>query len=160
MIINIIKYIENHLIDDELYFHIPDIHGRFLYAIHWSKKMGRNYWHILEKERQSEWRLTTSDFIAFLQTKAIDMRKLEAILTDTIVNQVVMAKLLMEEARKLYGDDILNGYITATEKFYTSLLKVISDMVPKQPDKESDIISAQDLGSHHRLINNKLRVIN
>lgn len=145
MVVFLLKYIENHLLDEQLFFHTRDLHGKNRFAVLWRKKHGRQTWVVENLETHESLHLKSYDFLSFLSLNKIDHAHIEACLREAIVNQVVLARQITSEAETIFGRPQLNEYVEQTENFYSELIENLQNQIQTNDEvKSEESIHSQD----------------
>ena len=125
---DLLKFIDNFILDDQLYYRIPKLHSKDEFEVHWIRKENPS-WHLRKVDTISWENASSENLIELLNKNNLDISILDANLRSSIIQQVIFADMVIEKATELLGTEAINQSREDNKNFMSSLVEVIKSLV-------------------------------
>jgi len=134
------RFLEFSSIDSKLYWRIPSTQGKDIFEVQW-RKGHPNPWKF-RKTDEIFWKICpTEEVMPTLKSHGVDILTLETKVKYSTLQQVAFANKIVDDAKDLFGRDLVEQAIAENKAFMNQLDDAIKRLViqrkpnPKKPVK-------------------------
>lgn len=140
---NLIKFADQHTLDDQLYMHIPQLYADQPFEVQW---YGQNQWRLRELKAPSWIECNSADIVKQLTDHQLSLAAFELQLSNKLFAQVAGAQWIVDAGRELFGDAVIDDQIASYNKFKKDLISSINQILdlPKKEEKPTQLTIVKD----------------
>ena len=151
---HLLDFIHEHSLDEQLYLvaHVRD--GDL--ELRWRRNIDQDYWQFRRKstEFEADWvRVHRQELLFFLRSQGANMEGLEAEFRAITVTQIVFADMVLTDARKVLGRDMVRQAVLSHRDFVGELrnaLQRLSERTSAAPRPSVSIIKGGGMQTEAR----------
>ena len=136
----LINYIERNAFDDQMYWVIPRLYSGAEIEIQWRKSQ-ESRWRFRQKGQLFWTAATNKNIISLLNKEKVDLAVFDSHLRASILQQVVFAKKLLEEAGELFSQKQIEDAVKENDRFLNELRDAILALTSKKRPLENKVES-------------------
>jgi hypothetical protein len=122
----LVEFIDRYTIDPHIYLVVPRVRQPGRYEIFWDRENQPSRWR-LRLVGDSVWeRVTSEQLLGVLDSKNIDIERVEYQLRSVALAQVVFAEALTQEAKSLFGAEMIARAIADHQAFLEELKQLVN----------------------------------
>ncbi len=130
-----IKFLDDFSLDRRLYWRVGDIYQRYQWEIVFDKGTPDMLWKIRRHGSEDWYALDVKNIFVELSARQVDVSDFERQLSGNIMTQAVFSSSLLEEAKKILGESVIEEAIFNHNAFAEKLLEMIRDLT-RNPDSD------------------------
>lgn len=123
-----IKFLDDFSLDRRLYWRVGDIYQRYQWEIVFDKGTPDMLWKIRRHGSEDWHALEATNIFVELSARQVDVSDFERQLSGNIMTQAVFSSSLLEEAKKILGESVIEEAISNHNEFAEKLLEMIRDL--------------------------------
>ena len=127
----IIDFIHEHTLENQVYVVAPRTRDGVEFEICFRRDGGRS-WRVRRRGAGAWAQVERTGIVQYLRVLGIDMTALENELRCTILTQVIFADMVLRDARKLLGPDVIRRTILDTRDFVGELRQTLQNLTRKR----------------------------
>lgn len=127
----LIDFLENHAIDKNFYCRAHNYAGTTEWEVHWKHKPNQKRCWGVKRTLDAEWSWYTSKQLAdVLSAFNINTDLIESEMVSNIKSMVVYSNLMLEEAKRVLGENIIADAMIEYHEFTQALISCLKQHVP------------------------------
>lgn len=145
----LIEFFESKCLEPKLYWRVrAGDEQAATFELEWHRDR-KAKWHLrplapADGDQEPPWQVfTTAELSATLEQHGIDQDNLRRQIESTTLQQVVFAKMMVDDARAFFGEDVVAEAVAETESFLGELRTVVKGLMD-DPDKPPVIRLVKD----------------
>lgn len=139
----LIEFFENKCLEPKLYWRVKTRTRDKTFELEWHRDR-RTKWHLRsvpqpgEDHDQQPWDVfETEQLTAKLIAVDIDPAEVESKIKSTTLQQVVFAKMMVDDAHEFFGEEVVAEAVEETQQFLSELRNMVSDLVVSERGEKS-----------------------
>jgi hypothetical protein len=128
---HLIDFLENHAIDKNFYCRAYNFAGTTEWEIHWKHKANKKKCWGLKRTIETEWCwYTAAQLPEVIAAFNISVETIESEMISNIKSMVVYSNLMLEEAKRVLGENIISDAMIEYHEFTQALISCLKQHLP------------------------------
>lgn len=140
----LIEFIDRNCIETQLYWVVPQLYTAKEIEVQWRRSLELP-WRFREKGNQFWQQCTSKNLTEALNSKKVDLSRLQLHISQSVMQQVVFARKIVEDGTTLFGQDKIAEAVEENNRFLQELHNAILELTKDKTQPKIKSTTSDDI---------------